>query len=126
MRVVHLMNRLVLLVTSLGIILLAMWVASVPAGAGDAAKGKAVFTKSCAGCHGESGKADGGASAALNPKPKDLSDKAYNAKLDDAYLHNVISKGGPAVGKAPVMPPFAQLKDQDVDDVIAYIRSLAK
>ena len=127
MVVVRIINGLVLVAASLGIVLLAVWVASAPAAsAGDSAKGKAIFSKSCAGCHGESGKADGTASASLNPKPKDLSDKAYNAKLDDGYLHNVITKGGPAVGKAPMMPPFGQLKPQDVDDVVAYIRSLAK
>ena len=127
MRVVRTINGLILMAVSLGIALLAMWVVSVPAaGAGDAEKGKTIFAKSCAGCHGETGKANGSASAALNPKPKDLSDKAYNAKLDDTYLHNVIAKGGPAVGKAPMMPGFKQLKDQEVDDVVAYIRSLAK
>jgi mono/diheme cytochrome c family protein len=127
MRVVRIINGFVLLAASLGIVLLAVWVASAPAAsAGDAAKGKTTFTKSCAGCHGETGKGDGSASAALNPKPKDLSDKGYNAKLDDTYLHNVIIKGGAAVGKAPMMPPFGQLKPQDVDDVVAYIRSLAK
>ena len=43
-----------------------------------------------------------------------------------AFLHNIITKGGAAVGKAPMMPPFAQLKEQEVNDVVAYIRSLAK
>jgi mono/diheme cytochrome c family protein len=117
----------VLVAASLGILSLASWSPSAPAAsAGDAAKGKAIFSKTCVGCHGESGKGDGSAAAALNPRPKDLSDKAYNAKLDDAYLHNIISKGGAAVGKAPMMPPATQLKPQDVDDVVAYIRSLAK
>ena len=128
MRIVQLMNRLAVLGMRLGIVFLTIWVASAPAAAaGDSAKGKTIFTKSCSGCHGESGKGDGTASAALNPKPKDLSDKAYNAKLESSYLHDVIAKGGVAVGKAPMMPPFSsQLKPQDIDDVIAYIRSLAK
>jgi mono/diheme cytochrome c family protein len=127
MSVVRTINGLILMAVSLGIALLAMWVISVPAAnAGDAANGKTIFAKSCAGCHGDTGKANGSASAALNPKPKDLSDKAYNAKLEDTYLHNIIAKGGSAVGKAPMMPPFAQLKQQEVDDVVAYIRSLAR
>jgi mono/diheme cytochrome c family protein len=94
---------------------------------GDAAKGKETFAKTCGTCHGNTGKGDGPAGAALNPKPKDLTDKAYVSKLDDTYLTNIIGKGGAAVGKSPLMPPFSsQLKEQDIKDVIAYIRSLAK
>ena len=128
MRVIRFLHGFILVAASIGIVSPAVWVVSASAAsAADAAKGNAIFTKSCAGCHGESGKADGTAAAALNPKPKDLSDKAYNSKLDDAYLHNIISKGGAAVGKAPLMPPFSsQLKEQDINDVVAYIRSLAK
>ncbi len=62
----------------------------------------------------------------MNPKPKDLGDKAYMAKLDDAHLAKVITKGGAAVGKSPLMPPFASLGDGDVQNVIAHIRSLSK
>ena len=125
MQVTRFLKGLVLVAGSFGILSTAPWVPFAQA-AGDAAKGKTLFSKSCAGCHGESGKGDGSAAAALNPKPKDLSDKGYNKTLDDAFLHNIITKGGAAVGKAPMMPPFAQLKEQDVNDVIAYIRSLAK
>jgi mono/diheme cytochrome c family protein len=128
MRIIRFLHGFILVATSIGIVLPAVWVVSAsPASAADAAKGKTIFTKSCGGCHGETGKGDGAAAAALNPKPKDLSDKTYNSKLDDAYLHNIITKGGAAVGKAPLMPSFSsQLKEQDINDVVAYIRSLAK
>ena len=109
-------------------ILTVLWIAvgttAVPS---DAAKGKDTFAKSCGTCHGNTGKGDGPAGAALNPKPKDLTDKAYVSKLDDQYLTKIIGKGGAAAGKSPLMPPFSsQLKEQDIKDVIAYIRSLAK
>lgn len=94
---------------------------------GNAAKGKKIFSNSCSGCHGSGGKGDGAAAAALNPKPKDLTDKTYVSKLNDDYLHNVIAKGGAAVGKSALMPPFGgSLKDQDIRDVVAFIRTLAK
>lgn len=111
-----------------GIILTALWFASgVAAEKGDAAKGKGIYANMCASCHGNTGKGDGAAAAALNPKPKDLTDKAYMSKLDDKYLFNIIAKGGAAVGKAPIMPPFSGgLKDQDIRDVVAFLRSLAK
>ncbi len=111
-----------------GIILTALWIASaVAAEKGDAAKGKGIYANMCASCHGANGKGDGAAAAALNPKPKDLTDKANVSKLDDKYLFNIIAKGGAAVGKSPLMPPWGTaLKDGDIRDVIAFLRSLAK
>ncbi len=104
---------------------------ALPAGAsfaqGNVAKGKGLFEKNCASCHGASGKGDSPAAAALNPKPKDLTDKTFMAGLKDEQLINTIKKGGGAVGKSPLMPPFgAALKDPDVQDVVAFLRSLAK
>lgn len=108
--------------------LMTLWVASGAwAEKGDAVKGKEIFAKSCANCHGKMGKGDGPAAAALNPKPKDLSDKAYMAKLSDKYLSDIIAKGGAAVGKSPLMPPFGgRLKEQDIRNVTAYVRSLGR
>lgn len=118
--------RMVLVVG--GIILAALWLASgVSADQGDAAKGQAIYAKFCASCHGTTGKGDGPAAAALNPKPKDLTDKAYMSKLDDKYLVDIIAKGGAAVGKSPLMPSWEKaLKAEDIHNVIAYIRSLDK
>ena len=67
-----------------------------------------------------------GAAAAMNPKPTNLADKAAMSKLDDVALTNAIVKGGAANGKSPLMPGFTQLKDQEVKDLVAYIRSIAK
>ncbi len=92
---------------------------------GDAVKGKATFQQSCSTCHGATGKGDGAAGAALNPKPKDLSDKAFNVSLKQDYLVKIIQEGGQAVGKSPIMPKFGgTLKDDQIQDVIAFIRSL--
>lgn len=128
MRVIKFLSGIVLVAVWVGIFLVTLWVASAPAAsAGDPGKGKDIYTKSCASCHGPAGKGDGVAAAALNPKPTNLADKATMSKLDDSALTNVVTKGGAAVGKSPLMPSFnGQLKDQDVKDLIAYIRSLAK
>ena len=94
---------------------------------GVAAKAKDLFAQQCAACHGPTGKGDSPAAAALNPKPADLTNKAYLAGLKDQYLFDLIQKGGAAVGKSPLMPPFgAKLKDADIRNVIAYLRTLAK
>ncbi len=95
--------------------------------AGDLAKGKASFEQICASCHGTSGKGDGPAAAALSPKPRDLTDKSYVSGLKDDYIKKLIKEGGQAVGKSPLMPPMGSaLKDTDIENVIAYVRSLGK
>ena len=94
---------------------------------GDPAKGKASYDQLCASCHGASGKGDGPAAAALNPKPKDLVDKGYVKGLKDDYIKKLVKEGGQAVGKSPMMPPMGgALKDDDIENVIAYLRSIAK
>ncbi len=96
-------------------------------GADQVAQGKATFEQYCGACHGSGGKGDGPMAAGLNPKPKNFSDKAYNRSLKDDHLVKTITEGGQAVGKSPVMPKFGgTLKPDQVKDVIAFIRSLAK
>lgn len=94
---------------------------------GNVDKGKNLFTQQCVSCHGPGGKGDGPAAMALKPKPRDLTDKAYMAGLSDQHLLDVIKKGGAAVGKSPLMPSMgAAMKDNDIQDVVAFLRSLAK
>jgi mono/diheme cytochrome c family protein len=94
---------------------------------GDAKKGNDLFHQNCAVCHGPAGKGDGPGGTALNPKPRDLTDKAYMAALDDKKVHEAIAKGGPAIGKSPLMPPMGgALSAEQIDDIIAYVRTLAK
>jgi len=47
-------------------------------------------------------------------------------QLPDKELMEVISKGGAAVGKSPIMPAWgAQLKEKQIREIISHIRSLA-
>lgn len=95
--------------------------------AGNVAKGKALFEQNCASCHGPGGKGDGPAAVALTPKPRSLTDKAYMSALSDQHIFDTIKKGGAAVGKSPLMPSLgAALKDSEIHDVVAFVRSLAK
>ena len=90
---------------------------------GDAAKGKEVFQNTCASCHGPEGKGDGVAAAALDPKPRDLSDGAYVSTLSNEHLYKVISEGGASVGLSPMMAAWGGvLSEQDIWNVIAFIR----
>ena len=91
------------------------------------AKGKAKYQEVCAACHGATGKGDGPAAAGLPTKPRNHTDGAYMGKLKDQQIFDTIKKGGQAVGKSPLMPPWGgQLTDAQIQDLVAYIRTLAR
>ncbi len=92
----------------------------------DAKLGKADYQIHCASCHGETGEGDGPVAQALNPKPARHNDGAYMNPLTDDYLFKVIKFGGLSVGKSSMMAPLGgSLSDQQIRNVIAFIRSLA-
>ena len=88
------------------------------------AAGHASYHTTCAPCHGEGGKGDGPAAAALNPKPRDHTNGAYMDKLTNDHLLKVIKGGGAQFGY-PNMPGQPQLADDTVKNVIAFVRSLS-
>jgi mono/diheme cytochrome c family protein len=93
---------------------------------GDPVAGKATYNKVCAMCHGKTGKGDGPTAAVLNPKPRNHTDGNYMNTLNDDYLFKIVKTGGQSVGKSQLMPGWAaQVKDPDIWNVIAYIRTLA-
>jgi mono/diheme cytochrome c family protein len=90
---------------------------------GDAAKGKETFQNTCASCHGPEGKGDGVAAAALDPKPRNLTDAAFMSTQSDDRIYKVINEGGASVGLSPMMAAWGGvLSEQDIWNVIAYIR----
>jgi cytochrome c553 len=95
---------------------------------GDAAKGEATYKQLCNSCHGDSGKGDGVAGAALNPKPADFTDAKRAAAGTDEYIYKMIKDGGAANGKSPMMVAWGPVlaEDQKIRDVAAYVRSLSK
>jgi mono/diheme cytochrome c family protein len=96
------------------------------AGEPDAAAGKADYQIFCSSCHGPTGGGDGPVAQALDPKPARHSDGNFMNPLKDDYLFQVIKFGGASVGKSPMMAPVGgSLSDQQIRNVIAFIRSLA-
>jgi mono/diheme cytochrome c family protein len=90
----------------------------------DTEAGKSDYHIYCASCHGETGAGDGPVAQALNPKPARHNDGAYMNPLEDDYLFKVIKFGGASVGKSAMMAPLG-LSDQQIHNVIAFIRTLA-
>lgn len=87
-------------------------------------KGKALYKINCAPCHGATGHGDGPAAATLNPKPRNHTDKKYMETLTNEHIFKTIKQGGGQYG-FPGMPANPQLKDNDILEVIAFIRSIA-
>jgi mono/diheme cytochrome c family protein len=98
---------------------------SSPAQAADVEVGKKLYQERCSPCHGPDGKAETPTAKALNPKPRDHSDGNYMNALSDEHLFKVIKEGGVAVGKSPIMPPQVDLKEAQIQDIIAFVRTLA-
>ena len=93
----------------------------------DPKAGKAKYDSLCGGCHGSSGKGDGPAATGLNPKPQDHTNGKHMNSLTDKYLFDFIKGGGAGLKKSPLMPAWGNtLKDEDIWNLIAYIRSLAQ
>ena len=91
---------------------------------GDSAKGAEVYKSYCATCHGDTGKGDGVAAAALDPKPRDLSNADYVSGLTDAHIKKIVTEGGPSVGMSATMPAWGGIiPEADIDNIIAYVRA---
>ena len=122
------MKRISLLILS-G--LLGMAFTASPSLAGDAAAGKTIFVANCSSCHGVTGKGDGPVGMALDPRPRDFSIAEFKFDTDndgtpgsDADIRNVVQKGAGAYGGSMLMAPWPTLSDDDIDNVIVYIRTL--
>jgi mono/diheme cytochrome c family protein len=83
-----------------------------------------VFKTRCVMCHGESGKGDGIAAAALNPKPRNYTDKEWQKTVTDEQIKKTIVGGGASVGKSAIMPAQADLasKPEVLDGLVKIVR----
>ena len=87
--------------------------------AGDAQAGKAVYDSKCKTCHGAGGEGNAALAKTLKVEFKPLASKEIQANSDDQLKKDV-------VGGIRKMQPIKGLSDKQVEDVIAFVRSLAK
>jgi mono/diheme cytochrome c family protein len=98
------------------IILVALGAASAWA---DAVGGKAVYDKACKSCHGADGAGNPTIAKMMKVDIPALSSSAVQS-LPDADLKAVVTKGK---GK---MKPVASVAGKQVDDVVAFVRTMKK
>lgn len=105
----------------------ALWLAGADSTeAQNQSEGKKLYLTYCSSCHGDSGKGDGPAAPSLPVKPANHTDGTVMNQLSDKFLLDIISKGGSAAGKSAMMPGWGgQLKEDQLRDIVAYIRSIA-
>ena len=135
------MNKFVLILSALMLALLALSAAcgpgvkgavptagpvGEPTSRGDVAKGKTLYGGTCASCHGPDAKG-------LPNLGKDLTTSTFAIGMSDADLVKIITKGRPSSDPANTtgidMPPRGgnpALKEQDLYDIVAYVRTLEK
>ena len=103
------------------LIVIGLWFGTIwsPALFAADADGKALFEKSCVGCHGADGKGNPAMAKVLGEKGLNIATKE-TAKKSDEQLLKVIAEGS---GK---MPAAKGLTPQEQKQVLSYTRSLAK
>ncbi len=85
-------------------------------------KGEEIYKTYCVNCHGIQGKGDGPASKMLTPTPANFTSKKTKGKADKELL-SIIGNGKPKTA----MPPWKNsLSKEQIQDVLAYIRTLEK
>ena len=103
--------------------------AASTAAASDA--GASAYGMYCVTCHGATGKGDGVAAAALNPKPADFSVSAFRydangngtkGEIDD--IKAIVRDGAAKHGGSPLMAPWPMLSADQLQAVAEHVKSL--
>ena len=111
----------------IGMALIVILAGALRAWGQDQTEGRKLYLTYCSSCHGDKGKGDGPAASSLPVKPVDHTNGSAMNQLPDKFLTEIISKGGTAVGKSALMPAWgSQLKDKQLRDLVAYIRSISE
>ena len=108
--------------TLLSLLAAAVVLAAVPIAF--AADAKEVYDKSCASCHGKDGKGDTPAGKKL--KAKDYTDAKVQAEMKDEEMIKAVKEGIKDGDKTKMKGFGDKLTDEEIKQLIAYIRSFKK
>jgi mono/diheme cytochrome c family protein len=84
------------------------------------AKGKESYAMNCAACHGDSGKGDGVAGGALDPKPRNLVTGKFTRGAAPAQVFETVSKGL----EGSTMVGYAHLPEEERWALTYYVLDL--
>jgi len=91
-------------------------------------RGRDLYNRYCATCHGFDGKAETSQARALDPRPRDFTAAHFKHKIEpgdalptDDELARIIRNGVPGTG----MPAWPNLDPKDLDAVIQYIKTFS-
>lgn len=89
------------------------------------AKGKEIFTGkgTCFTCHGNEGRGDGPAGAALDPTPRNFHNPKFPQAKTEGEMRWVIMNGSPGTGMISYSPSV--ISEEELELVILFERSLA-
>lgn len=87
-----------------------------------------MFKTKCAKCHGINGAVNGLSSDSLTPRPHKYTDPAWQARVSDEQIKEIILRGGVNMGMSPAMPGYPTLRKRPelLDGLVKLIRSFAK
>jgi len=95
---------------------------------GRAGAGKPLYTRYCAGCHGDDGDAQGENAQWIDPKPRDFTTGTFKCRSTpsgslptDQDLFNSVTRGFVTTN----MPPWVALTAQNRVDVVSYIKTFS-
>jgi mono/diheme cytochrome c family protein len=83
-----------------------------------AASGKQIYMTTCAPCHGTTGRGDGPAASALNPKPANYTTKAISGESDGSLFWKL------SEGRGAMVPFKGAYSEKQRWELITYIRTL--
>lgn len=92
------------------------------------AEAREIYRVRCMTCHGADGTGSGPGAAALDPKPRNYADPAWQQAISDDDIKKIIIVGGQALGKSPGMPsnPDLREKPEVVNGLLEIVRSFGK
>jgi mono/diheme cytochrome c family protein len=88
--------------------------------AGDAEKGKLIYTSRCSFCHGASGKGDGAAGVMLKPPATNFTTPEFWKTATPDSMKSIIQNGKPGTAMVSFK---ASLNAEQIDQVIAHLQT---